>query len=88
MRSHRYRATRNKLDLRDRVQVRIIRKRLKVSEKQLVGLVQKAGDSLAAVRKEADLQGLTTVPPAEVVAAVQEPAAAEILEECAAATAA
>ena len=84
MRSQRYSATRNKLDLRDRVQVRIIRKRLKVSEKQLVGLVQKAGDSLAAVRKEADLQRLAAVPPAEVVASVQEPAAAETVEEPAA----
>lgn len=84
MRSHRYSAKRNKLDLRDRVQVRIVRKRLKVSEKQLVGLVQKAGDSLAAVRKEADSQRLLTVPPAEFVASVQEPAAAEIVEEGAA----
>ncbi len=67
MRSHRYSAMRNKLDLRDRVQVRIVRKRLKVSEKQLVGLVEKVGDSLAAVSKEADLQRLATVPPADVV---------------------
>ncbi|WP_298253577.1 DUF3606 domain-containing protein [Bradyrhizobium sp.] len=81
MRGHRYSATRNKLDLRDRVQVRIVRKRLKVSEKQLVGLVQKAGDSLAAVRKEADLQRLVTEPPAVVIASVQEPAVAETAEE-------
>lgn len=83
MRSHRYSSTRNKLDLRDRVQVRIIRKRLKVSEKELVGLVQKAGDSLAAVRKEVDLQRQVSVPPAEVIASVQEPAVAESVEECA-----
>ena len=77
----RYNATRNKLDLSDRVQVRIVRKRLKVSEKQLVSLVQKAGDSIAAVRKEAGAQRPArlpdvVVPPAEVIASAQEPATA------------
>lgn len=62
MRHHRYSVSRNKLDLSDRVQVRIVRKRLKVSEKELVGLVQKAGDSIAAVRKEADAQAILRLP--------------------------
>jgi Protein of unknown function (DUF3606) len=51
---------RNKLDLSNRVQVRIVRKRLKVSEKELSDLVRKAGDS--AVRKEAGSQRLLTLP--------------------------
>jgi len=57
-----YSAARNKLDLSDRVQVRIVRKRLKISEQQLAGLVRKAGASLAAVRKEASAQRLLTLP--------------------------
>ncbi len=81
MRGHRYSALRNKLDLRDRVQVRIVRKRLKVSEKQLVGLVEKVGDSLAAVSKEADLQRLASAAAAEAAVPVQEPAAAEAVEQ-------
>jgi hypothetical protein len=78
MHRHQYKPTRNKLDLTDRVQVRIVRKRLKVSEEQLASLVRKAGDSIAAVRKEADAQRLLTLPkdrvlPVEVVAAIEEP---------------
>jgi hypothetical protein len=64
---------RNKLDLGDRVQVRIVRKRLKVSEEQLSSLVRKAGNSIAAVRKEASSQRLLTLrrprlPPAGTMA--------------------
>lgn len=62
MRGNRYSVMRNKLDLSDRVQVRIVRKRLKVSEKKLAGLVRTAGPSIAAVRKEADSQRLLTLP--------------------------
>lgn len=82
MHRRQYSAIRNKLDLSDRVQVRIVRKRLKVSEEQLASLVRKAGDSIAAVRKEADAQRLLTLPKlrppsAEVIAAVEEPELAE-----------
>jgi len=82
MRRQSYNATRNKLDLTDRVQVRIVRKRLKVSEEQLASLVRKAGDSIAAVRKEAQTQRLLTLPKkdlpaAVVIASVEEPAVAE-----------
>ena len=82
MRHRQYNATRNKLDLTDRVQVRIVRKRLKVSEEQLASLVRKAGDSIAAVRKEAHAQRLLTlpkgrVPAADVIASVEEPEIAE-----------
>ena len=44
---------RNALDLRDRVQVRIVRKRLKLSDTELTTVVRKAGNSLAAISKEA-----------------------------------
>ncbi len=65
--------SRNKLDLGNRVQVRIIRKRLKISEEQLNNLVRKAGDSIAAVRKEAGSRQLLKLPqarpsPAAVIA--------------------
>jgi len=68
---------RNKLDLSDRVQVRIIRKRLKVSDKELAGLVQKAGSSISAIRKEASGRRLSIrsqTPPPAVIDAVREPA--------------
>src|SRR6185437_11881525 len=55
---------RNKLDLSNRVQVRIVRKRLKISEEQLNDLVRKAGDSIAAVRKEAGSRHLLKLPQA------------------------
>ncbi|HEU0369006.1 MAG TPA: DUF3606 domain-containing protein [Candidatus Acidoferrum sp.] len=65
--------SRNKLDLSNRVQVRIVRKRLKISEQELNNLVGKAGDSIAAVRKEASSRQLlklpqTHLPPAAVIA--------------------
>ena len=66
---------RNRLDLNDRVQVRIVRKRLKVSDRQLSDLVQTVGNSIAAVTKEArSLKGpapVTEVPSAAVIASVQ-----------------
>lgn len=53
---------RSKLDLNDRVQVRIVRKRLKVSNEQLADLVRTAGNSITAVRKEARSKRLLTLP--------------------------
>ncbi len=44
---------RNRLDLTNRVQVRIIRKRLKVTDEQLASLVRTAGNSIIAVNREA-----------------------------------
>lgn len=58
--------SRNRLDLDNRVQVRIIRKRLKISEEQLNSLVRKAGDSIAAVRKEAGSRQLLKLPEARL----------------------
>jgi Protein of unknown function (DUF3606) len=44
---------RNALDLRDKVQVRILRRRLKISAPELGNIVRKAGNSLSAITKEA-----------------------------------
>jgi hypothetical protein len=48
------RGARNRLDLNDRIQVRTVRKRLKISDRQLTKLVQTVGNSIAAVTKEAN----------------------------------
>jgi hypothetical protein len=77
---------RNRLDLNDRVQVRIVRKRLKVSDRQLSDLVQTVGNSIAAVTKEANARkGLApvseipdvNVPDAAIITSVQKADAAE-----------
>jgi hypothetical protein len=44
---------RNALDLRDKVQVRVLRKRLKLSNEQFAGIVRKSGSSISAITKEA-----------------------------------
>jgi hypothetical protein len=68
---------RNKLDLNDRVQVRIVRKRLKISDEQLASLVRTAGTSIAAVKKEAISRRLSLpanrASPLDVAASVKEP---------------
>ena len=45
---------RNALDLRDKVQVRVLRRRHKLSDPELnsIVIVRKAGNSLAAITKE------------------------------------
>lgn len=65
---------RNKLDLADRTQVRLVRKRLRLSAAELTSIVGRIGNSIAAIGKEAALQRATTltkpddVPPAAVIA--------------------
>ncbi|TQF34868.1 hypothetical protein UNPF46_27180 [Bradyrhizobium sp. UNPF46] len=44
---------RNSLDLRDKVQVKVLRKRLKLSDQQFASVVRKSGSSIAAITKEA-----------------------------------
>ena len=46
---------RNALDLRDKVQVKVLRKRLKLSDQELASVVQKSGNSIAAIVKEASI---------------------------------
>lgn len=72
MRRRRHGVIRNKLDLDNHVQVRTVRRRLKVSKEELVSLVEKAGNSLAGLSKEADLQRMASAPPAEIIASTQE----------------
>ncbi|GKQ55688.1 DUF3606 domain-containing protein [Bradyrhizobium sp. Ce-3] len=44
---------RNSLDLRSKVQVKILRKRLKLSDEQFANIVRKSGSSISAITKEA-----------------------------------
>ncbi|MGA7072492.1 DUF3606 domain-containing protein [Bradyrhizobium sp.] len=44
---------RNSLDLKDKVQVKVLRKRLKLSEAQFADTIRKSGNSIAALTKEA-----------------------------------
>jgi len=44
---------RNSLDLRDKVQVKVLRKRLKLSDDQFASIVRKSGNSISAITKEA-----------------------------------
>jgi hypothetical protein len=44
---------RNSLDLRNKVQVRVLRKRLKLSDEQFTSVVRKSGISISAIAKEA-----------------------------------
>jgi hypothetical protein len=44
---------RNSLDVRDKVQVKVLRKRLKLSDEQFAGIVRKSGNSISAITKEA-----------------------------------
>ncbi|MDH2344615.1 DUF3606 domain-containing protein [Bradyrhizobium sp. SSUT77] len=73
---------RNKLDLADRTQVRLVRKRLGLSDAELTSIVERIGNSIAAINKEAALQRATTLPkPDDAVfasAATGEQATAEV----------
>ncbi len=52
MRSPKHLPSRNKIDLSDARQVRLMKKRLGVSGDDLTRLVEKVGDSIAAISKE------------------------------------
>ncbi|WP_439400845.1 hypothetical protein ACNJYA_24450 [Bradyrhizobium sp. DASA03068] len=47
---------RNKLDLTDRTQVRLVKKRLGLSDAELIAIVGRIGNSIPAISKEAALQ--------------------------------
>lgn len=72
--------SRNSLDVRDRVQVRVVRKRLKITDAQLADIVRKSGNSLAAISKEAGARQCLSLPkhtpPAAVIAATESQDAA------------
>ncbi|MBR1187320.1 DUF3606 domain-containing protein [Bradyrhizobium sp. AUGA SZCCT0240] len=44
---------RNAIDLRDKVQVKVLRRRLKLSAPELGDIIRKTGNSLAAITNEA-----------------------------------
>jgi hypothetical protein len=44
---------RNSLDLKDKVQVKILRRRFKLTDGELAGVVRKSGNSISAIAKEA-----------------------------------
>jgi Protein of unknown function (DUF3606) len=52
---------RNALDLRDKVQVKVLRKRLKLSDEQLAGIIRKSGNSISGITKEATAAALVRV---------------------------
>ncbi|MGY3622376.1 DUF3606 domain-containing protein [Bradyrhizobium sp. USDA 10063] len=70
---------RNKLDLSDRVQVRLLKKRLRLSESELSQIVGRIGNSISAITKEVSLQRANRLPEAlgvrsaEIIAPVTVP---------------
>jgi hypothetical protein len=57
---------RNSLDLRDKVQVRVLRKRLRLSDEAFADVVRKSGNSISAITKEATR--VTSADPSELSA--------------------
>ena len=75
MRRKKSQPIRNKLDLTDKTQVRLLKKRLRLSESELTRIIDKTGNSIAAIAKEVALQRAKElpepahVPPAAIAAA-------------------
>lgn len=86
MRRPRPQTIRNKLDLTDRAQVRLLKKRLGLSDAELAAIVGRIGNSIQAISKEAALQRAKVlikpadVPAAAVIASASlvEPATTEV----------
>jgi len=53
---------RNKLDLSDRAQVRLLKKRLRLSEGELSEIVIRVGNSISAINKQAAFQRASRIP--------------------------
>ena len=71
---------RNKLDLTDRAQMRLVRKRLGLSDAELAAIVGRIGNSISAISKEVAQQRANALPkPADVppAAVIASTAAAE-----------
>jgi hypothetical protein len=62
--------SRNSLDVRDRVQVRVVRKRLKLTDAQLGDIIRKSGNSISAISKEAGARQCLSLPKHTTSAAV------------------
>ncbi len=61
MRRPKIQPIRNKVDLTDRIQVRVVTKRLGVSQAELTDLVGRIGNSITAIAKEVHLQRVREV---------------------------
>jgi hypothetical protein len=70
-------AMRNRLDLSDRYQVRIVSRRLRLSQAELAQMIDRVGKSIAALSKEAALR--RAVPPEISPAALSAAVAAKAL---------
>ena len=76
MRRSKLQAFRNEIDLSDRAQVRILKKRLGVSDAEFSDIVGRAGNSIAAISKEVTTQKacpspkVAELPSAAVIASV------------------
>jgi hypothetical protein len=77
--------SRNSLDVRDRVQVRVVRKRLKLTDAQLSDIIRKSGNSISDISKEAGARRCLSLPkqtpPAAVIAATEPDAAVAMQAE-------
>ena len=67
---------RNKIDMADPAQVRAWNRRLGISADSLKAVVDKVGNSVAAVTKEVELQRRVPIPPVQSSPAEGEPAPA------------
>ena len=77
--------SRSSLDVRDRVQVRVVKKRLKLTDAQLADIIRKTGNSVSAISKEAGARPCLSlpkhIPTAAVIAATEQDAAVSIQAE-------
>jgi hypothetical protein len=69
MRRPKVQLSRNKLDMTDHIQVRIVTKRLKLSEGELTKMVGRIGNSIAALSKEVAQQRAAKLVPSNAVIA-------------------
>ena len=67
--------SRNSIDVRDRIQVKVVRKRLKLTDAQLADIIRKSGNSISAISKEAGARHRLSLPkqtpPVAMIAAAE-----------------
>ena len=79
MRRAKTQTIRNKLDLSDRVQVRSVKKKLRLSDAELTEIADRIGNSISAISKEVATQRARRLPepaPADIPATVMTAAIA------------
>jgi hypothetical protein len=85
MMTRRRNLSRNSLDVRDRVQVRVVRKRLKITDAQLADIIRKTGNSISAISKEAGTRQCLSLPkqtpPAAMITATEQDVAVSMQAE-------